>query len=461
MRTIEFTLLALVFGSVIGSFAFNKKNKRRQAFLLVLSSIVFFAHGVVEGLRLQMGCVYLALPILWLIFLFSKKKISRKKQISVISLSLLCLLGTLLSLYLFPVNTMPKPTGPYTVGTDSYELTESGRKELYGQEPHLDRHIRFQVWYPADTKKGGKLTKWLVDGRKVASGIPVMYKLPDFLLDHTALVKSHSYKGLPISNKEQTYPLVIISHGWTGFSSLHSDLGEMFASHGYIAVSINHTYGAAVSVFENGEVVYVDPKALPDRASVSNFDVYSHALVSTFANDDRAVLDFMETNPFFSDRIDKQRIGAMGHSTGGGGAVSFAITDSRIKAVLGFDAWVEPIDTNILEKGLQIPNAFLRSEQWETGPNNAFLKQLFENTTVKPSIYQVQGGNHQDFSMLYMYLPITRILGATGSLDPLKNAEIQQSYALTFFDQNLKQEEVDLQTWFRTHIAVSKITEFE
>ena len=461
MRPIEVTLLALVLVSVLGSFAFPKKLKGRQAFLLVLSSILFLAHGILEGLRLQMACVYLALPILWLAFLSNKKNPSRKKQTSVIFLSLICLSGTFLSLYLFPVNTMPKPEGPYTVGTDSYELTEPGRKELYGPEPHLDRHIRFQVWYPADSKQGGTLTKWLVDGRKVASGIPVMYKLPNFLLDHTALVKSHSYKGIPISNQEQTYPLVIISHGWTGFSSLHSDLGEMLASHGYLAVSINHTYGAAVSVFENGEVVYVDPKALPSRNSVDNFDVYSRALVNTFAKDDRAVLDFMENCPFFAERIDKERIGAIGHSTGGGGVVSLAITDPRIKAVLGLDAWVEPIDKDILEQGLHIPSAFLRSEQWETGPNNAFLRQLFSNTTVKPSIYQVQGGDHQDFTMLYMYLPITRLLGATGSLDPLVNAEIQQSYVLTFFDQNLKEEPGDFQTWFRTHIEVSPVTEFE
>ncbi|MBI9096004.1 MAG: dienelactone hydrolase family protein [Sphaerochaeta sp.] len=461
MRILELLLLVLTTVSGIWTFSCNKKHKGLQLFLLSISSIVILAHGVLEGFRLQLACVYLALPVLWLIFLSSKKRIGRRKRIFLLSLSFLCLLGTLASLYLFPVNTMPKPTGPYTIGTVSYELTEQGREELYGPEPRKDWHIRFQVWYPADSSKGGKLTKWLTDGRKVASGIPVLYNLPSFLLDHTALIKSHSYSDLMISAKEQTYPLVLISHGWTGFSSLHSDLGEMLASHGYIAVSINHTYGAAVSVFEDGEVVYVDQGALPDRSSVDDFDTFSHSLVSTFANDDRAVLDFLETNTFFADRIDQEKVGAMGHSTGGGGVVSFAIKDPRIKAVLGFDAWVEPIETDILEKGLHIPSAFLRSEQWETGPNNEFLKQLLDNSAARPSIYKVQGGKHQDFSMLYMYLPITRILGETGTLDPLENAEIQQSFVLTFFDQNLKQAPGDLQNWFETHSAVSEVTEFE
>lgn len=316
---------------------------------------------------------------------------------------------------------MPKPTESYTIGTVSYELTEQGKKELYGPEPRQDRHIRFQVWYPADGNTGGKLTKWPTDRGEFASGIPVLYNLPSFLLDHTALIKSHSY----------------------------------------FAVSINHTYGAAVSVFENGEVVYVDQDALPGRSSVDDVDVFSHSLVSTFAHDDRAVLDFLETNTFFAGRIDKEKVGAMGHSTGGGGVVSLAMTDPRIKAVLGLDAWVEPIKGDILKKGLPIPSAFLRSEQWETGPNNEFLKQLFDNSAVRPSIYQVQGGNHQDFSMLYMYLPITRILGETGTLDPLENAEIQQSFVLTFFDQNLKQAPGNLQNWFKSQNAVSEVTKFE
>ncbi len=461
MRVLELLLLVLTTAMGTGAFVCKKKYKRAQPLFLTLLSILFILHAAIEGLRLQMACVYLGLPTLWLIFFFGKAPVNKNKRRVLASLSVACLLGTVVALYLFPVNTMPKPSGPYSIGTVSYELTEQGRTELYGPVPRGDRHIRFQVWYPADSTKGGKQTNWLVDGRKVASGIPMLYNLPSFLLDHTALIKSHSYTGLSISEKEQTYPLIIISHGWTGFSSLHADLGEMLASHGYIAVSINHTYGAAVSVFENKEVAYVDQGALPKRSEVDDFNLYSQALVTTFSNDALAVLDYMETNALFAERIDKEKIGAMGHSTGGGAVVRLAITDPRIKAVLGFDAWVEPIEAEILDTGLDIPSTFLRSEQWETGPNNWFLKQLFDNTSVQPSIYQVQGGKHQDFSMLYMYLPITRILGETGTLDPLKNAEIQQSYVLTFFDHTLKHKGSDLQTWFDSYSALSPVTEFK
>lgn len=199
---LELVLLVLTTASGICAFASNKKQKRLQLLLLSLSSILFTAHGIVEGLRLQMACVYLALPVLWIVFLFNKRRIARKNRIFLSSLSIICLLGTLFALYLFPVNTMPNPTGLYAIGTVSYELTELGRAELYGSEPGKDRHIRFQVWYPADSNKDGKLTKWLIDGRKVASGIPVLYDLPSFLLDHTALIKSHSYTGLSISDKD-------------------------------------------------------------------------------------------------------------------------------------------------------------------------------------------------------------------------------------------------------------------
>jgi predicted dienelactone hydrolase len=460
MRNFELALLVLVTIAVIWALGTGGKNKKKELFLLGAATAVFIAHAFLEGLRIQLVCVYLAIPPLYLNLLLSKHPNKGKKRIALALLACLCLGGTLLALWLFPVNKMPTPKGPYAIGTDTYELVEPDRKELYGPKPGTDRHIKFQIWYPADSPKGGKLTNWLTGGKKEASGIPAMFKLPHFLLDHTSLVKAHSYTGLPISNKETSYPLILISHGWTGFSSLHSDLAEMLASEGYLVASINHTYGAAVSVFDDGEVAYVDPYALPDKSTVDDFERYSQALVKTFSDDDQAVLDFLESDRFFGEKIKKDAIGALGHSTGGGGVVKLAITDPRIQAVLGLDAWVEPIEKNILQQGLHIPNAFLRSEQWETGPNNTYLKELFENTTAKPAIYQVEGGNHQDFSMLYMYLPITKVLGVTGRLDPLKNAEVQQSFVLTFFDHTLKNKPKDLQDWFRNHVAVTKVEDF-
>lgn len=474
MRIFEIVLLIIVTTAVIWTQWFHQAKRKSVIILLTLASLVFLAHLLIDSLRQQMLFVYLSLFLLWIDLIInlicSRKKITKptrsRKRILIKILSPVFLIITIALLWLFPVLTLPKPTGPYKIGTVSYELTDTGRKEMYGPNPgegeeRSDRRIRFQVWYPADSLDGGTRTKWLTDGRKIASGVPVMYGLPGFLLNHMGLIESSSYRGVRISDREISYPVVLISHGWTGFMNIHSDLAEMLASYGYIAVSINHTYGSMVTVFDDGEIVYADPGALPNRNTVDNFDTYSHALVNAFALDAQLVLDFLEVYPTSSgileDKIDMNRVGALGHSTGGGAVVQLAVNDTKIKSVFGMDAWVEPIDQAVLEKGLQVPSSFLRSEQWETGPNNDFLRQLFAHTSVEPTMYQVNGGYHQDFSMMYMFRPITRILGFSGPLNLLENAAIQQNYVLTFFNQTLKGLDADVKQLAEKYEAVVEV----
>ncbi len=471
MRIIEVIFVISVTISVVLALFFRKEKKAALLILLAADSVICIVHALVDGFRQQMLFVYLALLLLWFFTLLestgkiSKPTLSKKKLRWAAGTGLFFLVLTIGLLWMFPRLNMPVPTGPYKIGTVSYEATDTNRKELYGDHAGENRRIRFQIWYPADSLDGGKQVKWLTDGKRVASGIPVVYGAPGFMLNHMGLIASSAYSGLKISEQETSYPVVIISHGWTGFMNLHSDLGEMLASYGYIAVSINHTYGAMVSVFDDGEVIYADMNALPDRGTVDDFDKYSHALVNTFALDSQLVLDFLENYPADSgvlkNRIDLDHIGALGHSTGGGGVVQLALTNPKIKAVFGMDACVEPINREILETGLHIPSAFLRSEQWKIGPNNAFLQQLFSKTTVKPMIYQVVGGNHQDFSMVYMYRPIVEVFGLSGSLDMLENAAIQQDFVLTFFDQFLKNKKVETSALEAEYEAVIRVNDFE
>jgi len=470
MRVFEIVLVISITVSVIW-ILFLHKEKRTSGILLVTDSLLCITHALIDGFRQQMIFVYLILMLLWVYFLLQKSgrisenRLGKKPRRIAAGFGLFFLVLTLGLLWIFPRLDIPIPAGPYKIGTVSYETTDTDRKEIYGDHVGDARRIRFQVWYPADSLEGGKSVKWLTDGKKIASGIPVMYGAPGFMLNHMGLIASSSYSGVNISEQEPSYPVVLISHGWTGFMNLHADLGEMLASYGYIAISINHTYGATVTVFDDGEIVYADMDALPNRGSVDDFDSYSHALVNTFALDAQLVLDYLENYPadsgILKDKLNLNKIGAVGHSTGGGGVVQLAITNPKIKAVFGMDAWVEPIAVDLLEKGLQIPSVFLRSEQWITGPNNDYLRRLFSKTTVEPLIYQIHGGNHQDFSMLYMYRPITEIFGLSGSLDSLENAVIQQAFILTFFDQTLKNKDVHLKALELKYEAVSKVKDFE
>jgi predicted dienelactone hydrolase len=273
-------------------------------------------------------------------------------------------------------------------------------------------------------------------------------KLPDFLLTHLALVKSNSYENAELSGAQEKYPVIVISHGWTGFRNIHTNFAEMLASSGYVVVAIDHTYGSLATAFDNGETVYLNRDALPSGLPKDEYAKYSNNLVSTYAGDIITTINEIEKmnkeDKSFKNRFDLDKIGVMGHSTGGGGSVKAAMLDSRIKAVFGLDPWVEPVDSELIAKGLEVPAVFLRSEQWKDKPNNANLFALINNSKNDTQLYSIAGTIHNDFTIVNVISPILKYLKMSGSLDSKKSMDIQQDYVLSFFDKYLKGENHDL-----------------
>ncbi len=451
MRLFELLLcvIAIITG-IYSLFNINKKNNKNYR-MIILTIPILVAHILFEGVRWQMGGIYIYIVYLLYRFLFIRKKrlsigeFGEKKVFGVFFLSLSIIsLGLIM---FFQVNKLPEPTGSYSVGTISFDLVDKERLELYGDKIGEERKFKAQMWYPSDDVTEGERAPWIEDGVKVSRMIPKDIGLPGFLIDYSSLIKSNSYKGVPISEKEEKYPIVIISHGWTGYRNIHTDIGELLASHGYIAISIDHTYGSLATVFDNGEVIEVDYGALPNRNETEDFLDYANALVTTYAYDSRFVLDYLEElddSELIDGRLDLDRIGTLGHSTGGGGVVKIAIEDDRIKAIFGFDPWVEPIEDELLKIGLDVPSLFIRSEQWEEGYNNGYLTTLINHSVIKPMTYQMNGVNHLDFTMLYMYRPILQAFGFAGELDSQVSSKIQLEYVLKFFETYLKDNETNL-----------------
>lgn len=438
-------LMALFFFK--GTFTKSKKF----IFFIPLTLLFFIVHWSIEGIRWQLYPLYFLFILLILalilnvigIFNFQYIYMSKILRRFLKGLIILLLILSMTSAYVFPVYKMPKPNGKYKVGTITFNGVDTSRKEIYSTNKNENRKIRIQFWYPSDNVKGYKTVPWLEDGVAVANGISDMMGIPEFILSHTPLVKSNSYANAPISNNQGNYPIVIISHGWTGFRNLHTDVAEMLASNGYIVASIDHTYGAAVTVFNNNEVSYINKNALPAKINDSDLIKYGNTLVNTYAGDVKFTLNELEKlnsgdiNPILKDKLDLSTIGLLGHSTGGGADVTTALKDNRVKALIGLDAWVQPIKDEDINLGLKIPTLFLRSEQWQDGKNNTHLYSLIKNNPDYKELYQINGMIHQDFTMLYMYSPLSKYLGITGKLDGWKCATIQHDFILSFFNKYL------------------------
>lgn len=437
MRILELFVLILSLLLFVGSYMKLHKWQLYSGSLLVLLGILTL---IFEGLRYE---------VLTILILLALSYIPYQPFLKVRRLFTVIIIGVMLLLILaFPVYRMPTPTGTYDIGTTTYQVNDSTRNEIYGRQEGI-RKFNFQIWYPFIKTDEQELAPWLLDQEVTSQALSRDFGFPGFLLNQTKFVTSHSYLDADFT-EETSYPVVIISHGWSGTKYLHSDLGENLASQGFIAVSIEHTYGSVASVID-GEVIAKQNDALTSFAD-STLNLASNTrLMMTYGLDVIATIDFLETlnsneNDIFYNHLDLDHIGAVGHSTGGGGMIYAALHDDRIQAIIGLDAWVEPIRDVLNEKTLSIPSLFLRSEAWEDGPNNDVLIPMLQNATSETQLFRINGTTHYDFAMVYMYTSLAKTLGFSGSIPTQTMIEIMFTSHKSFFNEYFKNENEDL-TW--------------
>lgn len=424
---------------------FLRSQKGKLSYIvLTLLIVVFTLHLLIDSITWQGYPLYIAIfmAILWMVVFLQYNLLHRiwlRRTLLISTITLLFV--SVISILSFPTYQLPTPTGTYDIGTTSLTLVDDTRLEQYSEDSSLYRKIQLQFWYPTEDTEGYELVPWLEDGTTVSRALAKDTGLPAFVLDHTAEILSNSYKDAPIQSDQGQYPIIVISHGWRGFRNLHTDFAEELASQGYIVVSIDHTYGSVATVFDNGDIAPLNLDALPPREINDHFLEDANQLVETYGNDVIATLDYLEvlhnsSGSFFGGRLDLNTIGLVGHSTGGGGDAYVAIHDDRVDAVFGLDSWVEPIVQEDLDQGLDVPALFVRSGAWEEGENNAYLYDLI-NASSTASLYQVDGTTHYDFSMVYMYSPLTKYIGFTGDVDGRELNQILTTMMVDFFQINL------------------------
>jgi predicted dienelactone hydrolase len=352
----------------------------------------------------------------------------------------------------FPIPELPVPGGPFPVGTQTFVVIDDERLEEYGLPereegqdapvPSEPRRFVVQVWYPATTVDGLDPAPWNADFDVVGSALAERLGFPRFMLSHISGVMSHSYPDAPAVSGR--LPVVIYSHGWTGFRTIALHQIESLASRGFVVVVPDHTYGAVAEVFPNGTVVHYDPRALPDEEDVGTAAHLEagNRLVATFAGDIVAIIDALEvgrTGPFsrLAPEVDLDRIGVFGHSTGGGAAVRACIDDGRCSAIAGLDAWVRPIPDRIVARELRVPSMFIRSDEWRASPNDGRLRGLAERSPSDSYWIHVDGAGHNDFVLTPLFSPVADRLGLKGHIPADRIVPIVDTYLTAFFQRHL------------------------
>ena len=438
MRRFE---LFLIFGeafAVAWPAVFGVRTRRGIVAGLLLA--LFIIHWQVEGLRWQMIPVYgAALGLAIGDILSVERRLDWTQRIArgIFGLAGLAL-GAILPLIL-PVPELPVPTGPEPIGTITFELVDSEREEIYGPSPGPGRRLMTQVWYPALDQGEVDPLIWSEDWDIVAPGVSALMGFPGWFLSHTQYSLSHAGGSIPAA--PGTYPVIVYSHGWTGFRTNVVHQIESLVSNGFIVVAIDHTYGAVTTRFPDGGVIEYDPAALPDPAEVGE-ELYleaTEALVDVFSQDIVSVANALEAGPngpfgALAESVDLTRLGVYGNETGGGAAVQFCLEDERCDAVLGLDPWVEPIPDRVLAISQSRPALFMRSEDWTGTDNDAILRGIAERSTSTSYWIGVEGTAETDFVGMPFLSPLGARFGWKGPIPAGRIVPIIDRYLVGFFD---------------------------
>ncbi len=438
MRTLELALFFAILFAVAWPVVFGVRPRRGIVTGALVVAVI--AQLQVEGFRWQMVPLHVlagGLAVGDILFVDRGLKWTNRVSRGVFGLAGAGLAAVLA--IVLPIPELPLPSGPETIGTFTVEVTDVDRVENYGSSPGGPRRIMAQVWYPSVDAGDLDPEPWSEDWDVVAPAMSRRLGFPSWFLNHTRYTESHSYRSLPVA--PGTFPLIIYSHGWTGFRAIGVNQVESLASNGYVVIAIDHTYGAVATRFDDGEIVEYDPTALPDEEEVG-VPAYEEAaadLVSTFAADIVTVLDELEAGEdgvfaTLASILDLTRIGVYGHSTGGGAAIQVCLEDERCDAVLGFDPWVEPLPDRVIKIPGTRPALYMRSDEWRDNENDADLRGIANRSEEVTYWIGVDGAGHNDFVATPLLSPIAGSFGLKGPIPAGRVVPIVDNYLLGFFD---------------------------
>jgi dienelactone hydrolase len=286
----------------------------------------------------------------------------------------------------------------------------------------------------------------MANAKIFAPAIATHIHMPSFFLDHLQLVKMPAYQDSKVAATQAGYPVILFSHGWNGFSAQNTGQAIQLASHGYVVVGVQHTYGAVITVFNDGTVAQNNPSALPDGAPDDEYEAAARKLVQQWSDDLGYTTDFLETqnndseSPFCRS-LDLSRLGVYGHSTGGGAAIQFCGTDSRCKALLGMDPFMRPVSLKVLENGAPQPAFFMFSQRWaddRDSRNNHLFHDFVPKLPQGLGVISIAETAHYDFTDLPLLSPLAPRLGLKGPINGRRVTSIINDYLLSFFDLTLK-----------------------
>jgi predicted dienelactone hydrolase len=337
-----------------------------------------------------------------------------------------------------PVPELPAPSGPYPVGSQVFRWIDPEREEAATDDPNDRRNVVVQAWYPAVAGEG--TGSRYIDGLGRLPGWVSL--IPGLVMQRYDRIDTHARADAPVATQRARWPVVLFSPGYGASRAFYSGLLADLASRGFVVLALDHPYEAPVVELADGRLATPVQRFLPDDPDRSR---YMSAQQVLRAADLRFVVDQIGRpgvfGPRLSERLDPQRIAAIGHSFGGASAVEAAMGDARIRAVANLDgtlygrAAIDP---------MPVPFLLLESDHRETRHSQNYLQgnlALVYHLRAGGYRYQIAEANHYSFTDVPLYLSApARFAVATwigGSRGPARSQAASNDVLAAFLQQPL------------------------
>lgn len=293
--------------------------------------------------------------------------------------------------------------GAYQVGVQTIEVVNPDQLDLTDFTSKKDRTLKLEVWYPATVG---------------ADSAQATYE--DVTRAHKAFsVQGEAYRSAPALSSGE-FPLVVLSHGYTGYRTIMFYMGEHLASHGYVVVGIDHTDSTNADI---------DFKNNPGGGFVST--------LLNRSRDQQFVLDhFSKVDSPVGRIVDANNAAVVGYSMGGYGAVNTvggcydfnaaglqrigfpeelakslvplfnfcnagrAEVDPRWKAMAAFAPWGQELDVHQADSlaNIKVPTLYIAGDEDDIVGYENGVKKLFEQTSSKDNYLMVFENARHNFA---------------------------------------------------------------
>ena len=314
---------------------------------------------------------------------------------------------------LCPQYEQPKTTGGYEVATAKYTWTDNNRVDEFSGSGE-NRALTVELWYP--------------------------------------------------ENADETYPLVVFSHGAFGFAGSNYSTFAELASNGYAVASIGHTHQAFYTMDTNGKLTTVDIDFINKASEINAVHDTTHEeeifnitkeWMKLRTDDENFVINMIlsecaskKPDALFSI-INTEKIGLMGHSLGGASSAQVGRTRSDIDAVI-------VLDGTMLGEEMAFENnaVVLNDTPYPVPLLNVYAEDHYTNSTelvgdsynnfyaTKNALcaYETvfQDAGHLNFTDLPLFSPALAKMLGVGTVDARYCIETMNEVVLEFFNGYLK-----------------------